>query len=187
MKLILILLMLKAIQPDTAATDVSLRIARAAFEQVGVTTDYSPGYVRIRYPNGDIPLEQGVCTDVTVRAFRKVGVDLQKEIHLDMSGHFAVYPKLWNLRAPDTNIDHRRVPNQMKFFQRRGKNIPIQAEYRPGDVVAWRLPSGQYHIGIVSNEKVPGEKRYFMVHNIGEGAQLEDVLNEYKIIGHYRW
>jgi uncharacterized protein YijF (DUF1287 family) len=181
------LLLFNTIQPDAAPIEVHQQIARAAFEQVGVTIDYSPGYVRLKYPNGDVPQEGGVCTDVIVRAFRRIGIDLQKEIHLDMSNHFAEYPKLWNLKIPDPNIDHRRVPNQMKYFQRHEKSVPIQAEYKPGDVVAWRLSNGLYHIGIVSNEPVPGEKHHFMVHNIGEGARLEDVLFVYKIIGHYRW
>lgn len=167
--------------------DVHRQIARAALEQVGVTVDYSPGYARIGYPNGDVPRDRGVCTDVVVRAFRKIGVDLQKEIHRDMTGHFAEYPKMWGLKTPDRNIDHRRVPNQMKYFQRQGKSAPVQSEYKPGDVIAWRLPGGLYHIGIVSEEQVPGKNHFFMVHNIGAGAKLEDVLFLYKIIGHYRW
>jgi len=187
MNIFLYLLFLNAIQPDTAAASVSLQIARAALEQVGVTTGYSPGYEKMGYPGGDLPPDRGVCTDVVVRAFRKAGIDLQKEIHLDMAGHFSEYPRLWNLKTTDTNIDHRRVPNQMKFLQRRGKSRAIGSEYRPGDVVAWRLPNGMHHIGIVSNEPVPGEKRYFMIHNIGEGAKSEDVLFVYRIIGHYRW
>jgi uncharacterized protein YijF (DUF1287 family) len=167
--------------------DIHLKIAQAAFEQVGVTTIYAPGYIRLRYPGGDIPREQGVCTDVIIRAFREIGIDLQKEVHEDMAKHFKEYPKFWNMKTPDLNIDHRRVPNLMKFFKRRWKALQLDSEYKPGDIVAWQLDAGLFHIGIISKEIVPGKKRYYMIHNIGAGAQKEDVLFEYKIIGHYRW
>ncbi len=173
-------------QPDTISAGIHDSLALAARSQVGVTTIYAPGYVALEYPGGDLPMERGVCADVIVRAFRAIGVDLQKEIHEDMKTHFGAYPNLWNLRAPDHNIDHRRVANLMTFFKRGGKTIPIDSAYLPGDVVAWRLSSGLLHIGIVSNEKASGS-RYLMIHNIGAGARMEDVLHEYRIIGHYRW
>ena len=164
---------------------VNNTIAAAAASQVGVTTIYDPTYVQLRYPGGDLPRERGVCADVVVRAFRAAGIDLQREVHEDMRLNFAVYPRNWGLHAPDANIDHRRVPNLMTFFTRRGKRV--NAAFDTGDVVAWRLPGGLYHIGIVAADFVPGTSRHYMVHNIGNGAQKEDVLNAFAIIGHYRW
>ncbi len=174
-------------EEDPASANNHAALARAAREQVGVTVHYAPGYVRLAYPNGDIPPDRGVCTDVIIRAFRKIGVDLQKEIHEDMRKHFNEYPDLWSMRSPDANIDHRRVPNLMAYFKRKGKSVELNDEYKPGDVVAWRLSSGLYHIGIVAAEMVPGKKHRFIIHNIGEGAKEEDVLREYETIGHYRW
>src|SRR3954452_7309598 len=151
-------------------------LARAAARQVGVTTLYDPAYVRIGYPNGDVSPERGVCADVVVRAFRRMGIDLQAEVHQDMAKNFGVYPKSWGLRRPDSNIDHRRVPNLMKYFERRGKKLPLDGPFHPGDVVAWRLPNGLYHIGMVAEDRVPGTDRPYMIHNIGAGARKEDVL-----------
>lgn len=168
-----------------APTSLNHTIAAAAVSQVGVTTIYDPSYVVLRYPGGDLPRERGVCADVVVRAFRAAGIDLQREVHEDMVRSFSVYPRNWGLRAPDKNIDHRRVPNLMVFFTRRGKKV--NNGFEAGDVVAWRLPGGLYHIGIVAAELVPGTTRHYMVHNIGEGARKEDVLNAFAIIGHYRW
>lgn len=163
-------------------------LALAALHQVGVTKVYDPAYAILAYPNGDVPLERGVCADVVVRAFRATGVDLQAEVHEDMTKHFSEYPNHWGLKKPDKNIDHRRVLNLMKYFEGKGKAIELKSqEFKPGDVVAWKLNGGLYHIGMVSNEKVPRQSRYFMVHNIGAGVQKEDVLNSFKIIGHYRW
>ena len=162
-------------------------LARAAARQVGVTTLYDPAYVRIGYPNGDVPAERGVCADVIVRAFRRMGIDLQAEVHQDMAKNFRVYPQSWGLRRPDTNIDHRRVPNLMKYFERRGKKLPLDGSYQPGDVVAWRLSNGLLHIGVVAEDRVAGTERHYMIHNIGSGARKEDVLRAFVIIGHYRW
>ncbi len=173
--------------PGYQSEEVHLKIAQAAMEQVGVTTIYAPGYIRLSYPGGDIPRERGVCSDVVVRAFREIGIDLQREVYEDMKKHFKEYPKFWKMKAPDPNIDHRRVPNLMKFFQRLGKGLRLDSEYKPGDIVAWQLEHGLFHIGIVSAEIVKGEKQYYLIHNIGAGAQKEDVLHEFKIIGHYRW
>lgn len=146
----------------------------------------------IPYPSGDVPMEKGVCTDVVIRAFRSAGVDLQKAVHEDMAKNFSVYPKKWNLSKPDTNIDHRRVPNLQTFFTRQGKSLqPItdRAEnYRPGDVVAWNLDGkGMTHIGLVSNFYNQTTKRYLIIHNIGSGTRAEDVIFDWKIIGHYRY
>jgi uncharacterized protein YijF (DUF1287 family) len=154
------------------------QLAAAAAKQVGVTLVYDPAYAQLRYPGGDVPLDRGVCSDVVVRAFRSIGVDLQRELHEDMRANFRLYPKMWGLAAPDANIDHRRVPNLMKFFERRGK--ATGATFAAGDIVAWRLPGGLYHIGIVADPP-------YVVHNIGRGAQREDILFAYPIIGHYRW
>jgi uncharacterized protein len=168
-----------------ASTGISL--ARAAARQVGVTLLYDPAYVRIAYPNGDVPPERGVCADVIVRAFRRVGIDLQAEVHQDMAKNFGAYPKSWGLLRPDSNIDHRRVPNLMRYFERKGKKLPLADPYQPGDVVAWRLSNGLYHIGMVAEDRVPGTDRPYMIHNIGAGARKEDVLRAFVILGHYRW
>lgn len=175
---------------DIASVEVK-KLLESAVEQTNLTKDYDPKYVVLKYPNGDVPIETGVCSDVVIRAFRKAGVDLQKEIHEDMSANFAVYPKRWNLKSPDSNIDHRRVPNLQTFFARRGKSLPITSkpeDYKPGDVVAWDLNGkGLTHIGIVSNIYNEAAGRYSIIHNIGGGTQAEDVIFNWKIIGHYRY
>ena len=164
------------------------KLIAGAKRQVGVTRSYDPAYRRIGYPNGDVPLATGVCTDVVIRAYRHAGVDLQVLVHEDMKRNFAAYPKNWGLRRPDTNIDHRRVPNLATFFRRKGKTLPVTrsgADYKPGDVVTWRLASGVPHIGLVSD--VRRGNRYLLVHNIGAGTQMEDVLFAYTVTGHYRY
>ena len=166
------------------------QLTRAALSQIGQTLLYDPGYVKLAYPGGDVPLERGTCTDVIVRAFRSAGVDLQVEVHRDMAGNFSSYPKTWGLKAPDANIDHRRVPNLMTFFKRKGKSLPVSAQpedYLPGDVVAFRLPNGLHHIGLVVDRKSADGIRPMLVHNIGYGAQLEDILFAYERLGHYRY
>lgn len=172
------------------ATDVGARIALAAEDQVGVTIIYDPQYVKLAYPNGDVPLERGVCTDVVIRAFRAIGVDLQVRVHEDMRRNFSAYPKDWGMTAPDPNIDHRRVQNLATYFERMGKRIAaIEADtdFKPGDVVVWQLSGWMQHIGIVAIDRVPGTQRHYIIHNIGAGTRKEDVLRSYKIIGHYRW
>ncbi len=164
-----------------------LDLARGAEAQVGVTLVYDPSYVRLRYPGGDVPPERGVCADVVVRAFRRIGIDLQTRLHEDIARHFGEYPHLWGLRQPDSNIDHRRVPNLMTYFKRQGKALPVSAPYQSGDVVAWRLPNGLHHIGVVSQRHAPDGNHNLVVHNIGQGARTEDVLYAFDIIGHYRW
>ena len=151
---------------------------------------YDPTYFSIAYPNGDVPAGKGVCTDVVIRSYRKLGVDLQRLVHEDMKAHFALYPKKWGLKKTDTNIDHRRVPNLMVFFSRFGKVKPITlqaSDYVPGDIVCWNLGGGITHIGLVVNKRSADGKRYCIVHNIGAGQVMEDVLFSWKIIGHYSY
>lgn len=169
------------------AVEIPAALAEAAEAQVGVTTRYDPSYIVLDYPGGDLPPERGVCTDVVIRAFRAAGIDLQVEVHEDMERHFAAYPQIWGLPGPDKNIDHRRVPNLMRFFERRGKAVPLDGDYRPGDIVAWRLPGGQGHVGVVAEDRVEGTERHYVVHNLGRGTLAEDVLEAFEIIGHYRW
>jgi uncharacterized protein YijF (DUF1287 family) len=172
-------------------SDKIRKLLESAVEQTSLTKSYDPKYMVITYPHGDVPIETGVCTDVVIRAFRKAGVDLQKEVHEDMTTNFSVYPKKWGLNSPDTNIDHRRVPNLQTFFTRKGKSLPITnkgADYKPGDVVAWDLDGkGLTHIGLVSNIYNESTKRNLIIHNIGGGAKAEDRIFDWKIIGHYRY
>lgn len=158
-------------------------------EQVKITRSYDPSYVRLKFPGGDVPETTGVCADVIVRAFRSQGVDLQQALHEDMKRNFSQYPKKWGMKAPDPNIDQRRVYNLMKFFERKGKSLPVTydaADYLPGDVVAWDLGGGQGHIGIVTHYKT-ADGRPLMGHNIAYGTNIEDALFFWPIIGHYRY
>jgi hypothetical protein len=162
-----------------------------AIEQTKVTLNYTQDYFEIKYPNGDVPIETGACTDVIIRAFRAAGIDLQKEVHEDMAANFSVYPKKWGLTKPDANIDHRRVPNLQAFFTRKGKSLPVStkaADYKPGDVVTWDLDGkGMTHIGLVSNITDKSTKRRLIIHNIGGGTNAEDRLFEWKVTGHFRY
>ena len=161
-----------------------------AIAQAGVTTGYDPSYVALDYPGGDVPEKTGVCSDVVVRAFRKAGIDLQKEVHEDMRAARSEYPKKWGAIPPDRNIDHRRVLNLMTYFKRRGKSLPVSSsgtDYQPGDIIAWELTSGIDHIGIVTNMLSGSEDRYLIVHNIGAGTRIEDVMFAWTIKGHYRF
>lgn len=165
-------------------------LAQAAQAQVGVTLRYDPAYVRLAYPGGDVPMDRGVCSDVVIRALRAKGVDLQRLVHEDMRANFAVYPRLWGLSKPDSNIDHRRVPNLERYFARRAQSLAVSdraADYRPGDIVSWRLPNGLAHIGVVSARRSLFGGRPLVVHNIGAGAREEDVLFDWRQVGHYRW
>jgi uncharacterized protein YijF (DUF1287 family) len=165
-------------------------LIEAAIEQSKVTTGYDPSWVKIDYPNGDVPADTGVCSDVIVRAFRKVGIDLQKEVHEDMTRAWSEYPRKWGAQGTDTSIDHRRVLNLTTYFTRQRKSLPVtseRADYLPGDVVAWELSDGVEHIGILTNLSADSDQHYLIVHNIGAGARLEDVLLTWKIIGHYRY
>ncbi|OQX79875.1 MAG: DUF1287 domain-containing protein [Bacteroidetes bacterium 4484_276] len=166
------------------------QLADSAFELTKHRVVYDPQYFSIDYPNGDVPDDRGVCTDVIIRAYRKLGIDLQKEVHEDMEVNFDEYPKIWGLTKTDKNIDHRRVPNLMVFFARHGETKQITdrpEDYLPGDIVCWDLGGGTTHIGFVSNIKSTDIKRYMIVHNIGGGQVLQDCLFEYEIIGHYRY
>lgn len=181
-----LLFLVIAFAGTVSGSEAGDKIADGALKQVGVTLTYNPEYVSLAYPNGDIDPSKGVCADVVVRAMRTIGVDLQREIHVDMSANFKKYPDNWGLTKPDKNIDHRRVLNLMRFLERKGKTC-AENTYAPGDIVAWKLKGGLFHIGVVSGSLVPGTNRYAMIHNIGSGAKEEDVLNSYEIIGHYRW
>ena len=166
------------------------RLADSAFVLTKQRVVYDPSYFQIKYPNGDVPANKGVCTDVVIRAYRKLGIDLQKAVHEDMKANFGKYPKRWGASRPDKNIDHRRVPNLMTFFARHGTVKAISnnpGDYQPGDIVCWNLSGGATHIGLVSRKKSNDGQRYAIVHNIGDGQLLEDCLFEYKIIGHYRY
>ncbi len=173
----------------TTSSASALTTAEAARAQVGITTGYDPAYRRLAYPGGDVPAHTGVCCDVVTRALRTAhGFDLQKEVHEDMRAHFAAYPKNWGLKKTDANIDHRRVPNLRTFFRRRGWSVALArspANYRPGDIVTWDLGNGLAHIGVVSDRRSAGGTP-LVVHNIGRGAQEEDVLLAWEITGHYR-
>ena len=178
-------------RPLPANASPQLRqLVEGAIEQSKVTTGYDPSWVKIDYPNGDVPSDTGVCSDVVVRAFRKAGIDLQKEVHEDMTRARSEYPRKWGVSGTDTNIDHRRVLNLTTYFERQGKSLLItddRADYLPGDVVAWDLSEGHEHIGILTNLSSDPDNHYLIVHNIGAGARLEDVLLAWKIIGHYRY
>jgi uncharacterized protein YijF (DUF1287 family) len=164
-------------------------LVKAARAQVGVTLIYDPAYRQLDYPGGDLPPERGVCTDVVIRALRTArSIDLQQRVHEDMKAHWSAYPHGWNLARPDTNIDHRRVPNLMIWFARAGYAAPLThaaADYLPGDIVAWSLRPGVSHVGIVSDRHAASDAP-LIVHNIGAGAREEDILFRFIIIGHYR-
>jgi uncharacterized protein YijF (DUF1287 family) len=170
--------------------DFHIRLILAAKEQTLTPVTYDGSYVRLAYPGGDVPADRGVCTDVLIRAYRKVGIDLQVEVHADMKSAFDAYPRAWGLKRPDPNIDHRRVPNLQTFFKRKGIALAVSAnprDYRPGDIVTWLLPGNLPHIGIVADGASFDGGRPLIVHNIGRGPQLEDMLFDYPITGRYRY
>lgn len=187
----LVLLCSSFLQED----DFYKKLVQQAILQTKIEVVYVPEYVQIKYPNGDVPSNTGVCTDLVIRSYRGLNIDLQKEVHEDMVKNFKNYPKLWKLKAPDTNIDHRRVPNLMTFFKNKQANLKVTTladDYKPGDIVTWNLQnknvvSGITHIGIVINQKSSDGKRYLIAHNIGAGNQIEDMLFSYTIIGHFRY
>ena len=151
---------------------------------------YDGSYRLTPYPNGDVPGDRGVCTDLVVRAYRAGGIDLQVLVHEDMRAHFGEYPQRWGLRKPDPNIDHRRVPNLQKYFERAGAGVPVSREagdYRAGDLVTWMLPGNLPHIGVVSDRVVDGTARPRIIHNIGAGPVEDDILFAFPITGHYRY
>ncbi len=168
----------------------TLQLVAAAVERANHAVRYVPDYVRIDYPNGDVPPNTGVCADEIIRAYRGVGVDLQKEVHEDMVAHFSEYPRKWGLTSTDTNIDHRRVPNLMVFFARKGEALPVTKnakDYLPGDIVTWDLGGNVPHVGIVVDRHALLSSNNMVLHNVGEGPKIEDVLFRWEITGHYRY
>ena len=166
------------------------RMIEFAMKRTRVPVTYDGRYRQIAYPGGDVPDHIGVCTDLVIRAYRAVGVDLQQLVHEDMLTAFDQYPQKWGLRGPDSNIDHRRVPNLRAFFERAGAEVPVSEDpeaYKPGDLVTWMLPGNLPHVGIVVKEKSKDGKRPMIVHNIGAGPEMEDVLFKWPITGHYRY
>ena len=181
-------LILLALTAASVAFADSPKLVSAARQQTRSTVTYDGSYTRIGYPMGDVPLNRGVCTDLVIRAYRAIGIDLQVLVHEDMRQHFDLYPHLWGLREPDTNIDHRRVPNLQKFLERTGAEIRSPgAAYLPGDLVTWMLPGNLPHIGIVSDRRAPASGNPLIIHNIGAGPAEEDMLFAYPITGHYRY
>lgn len=183
------LLALYAFALPCASAATGDALVAAAKTQIGVTLQYDGRYQQLAYPGGDVPIERGVCTDVLIRAYRKLGIDLQQLVHQDMTGAWNAYPHQWQLKSPDSNIDHRRVPNLQTYFTRHGKALAVSTDplaYLPGDIVTWTLPPSLPHIGIVSGEKstdgVP-----LVIHNVGAGTQLEDRLFAWPLTGHYRY
>lgn len=182
------LLVLQAL-PARGDTDLTKVIA-AAVAQAGQRVRYDGAYRRIPYPGGDVPADIGVCTDVVIRAYRAAGVDLQQRVHEDMGRAFSAYPKLWGLTRPDSSIDHRRVPNLQAFLRRRGAEIrktDDPDDYQAGDIVTWMLPGNLPHIGIVIDQRSADGRRPLIVHNIGRGPEIEDMLLGFPITGHYRY
>lgn len=178
---------------QTSSADIdsfSHQLVKAAQERTKHKVKYNGAYHAIAYPMGDVPLNQGVCTDLVVRVYRTLGIDLQLLVHEDMRTNFSKYPNIWNLHATDTNIDHRRVPNLQIFFKRNGKELKISqnaGDYAVGDLVTWMLPGNLPHIGIVSNRFIQDSKRPKIIHNIGRGPVEDDILFKYEITGHYRY
>ncbi len=170
--------------------DFAERLVAAALERTKHAVTYDGSYRWIPYPGGDVPDDIGVCTDLVIRAYRALGIDLQRLVHEDMKAHFSAYPKRWGLTRPDPNIDHRRVLNLQTFFRRQGAELPVTGDpvdYRPGDLVTWRLPGGLPHIGIVVHHRSADGRRPLVVHNIGAGPKVEDRLFAFPITGHYRY
>lgn len=168
------------------------KLSDAAISIIDQSIDYDPAYFSIKYPNGDIPKNKGVCTDVIIRTYRKLGIDLQKEVHEDMLANFSLYPnvKKWGMTKTDTNIDHRRVPNLEVFFERKGEKLSVTQngkDYKTGEIVTWMINNKLPHIGIITSNKSKDGQRNLIVHNVGGGQVLEDCLFEYKIVGHYRY
>jgi uncharacterized protein YijF (DUF1287 family) len=180
---------LLAQRSEKTAEGSASRLVLAALEQTHSPVTYDGAYRRIPYPGGDVPESKGVCTDVVIRAYRRVGVDLQVEVHEDMVRAFRSYPQLWGLSGPDSNIDHRRVPNLQTFFRRAGAQLEVSREpsrYQPGDLVTWTVPPNLPHIGMVTAGRSPSGTP-LVVHNIGRGPELEDMLFSFPITGHYRF
>lgn len=192
MKYLLLTLLFLIISASESLCSTKDKLIEAALDRTEHQITYDGSYHSIPYPNGDVPGHIGVCTDVVIRSYRKIGIDLQQLVHEDMTNNFSKYPsrKIWGLNRPDSNIDHRRVPNLQVFFSRHGQTLGIsdKAEsYIPGDLVVWTLPGNLPHIGIVTNKYSLMSNRLMIVHNIGRGPELDDMLFDYKITGHYRY
>ncbi len=168
------------------------QLSDVAISIIDENIEYDPSYFAIKYPNGDIPKNKGVCTDVVIRSYRKLNIDLQKEVHEDLKTNFSKYPNLkkWGLTKPDTNIDHRRVPNLEIFFSRKGQKVKItnnSDDYKVGEIITWMINNKLPHIGIITNKKSLDGKRPMIVHNVGNGQVLQDCLFSYEIVGHYKY
>lgn len=179
-------------RPKTAVKTFEEKLSEAAISIIDQSVKYDPAYFAIKYPNGDVPSSKGVCTDVIIRAYRKLGIDLQKEVHEDMNANFTLYPNLkkWGMTKTDTNIDHRRVPNLEVFFERKGIKLAVSEDakdYKTGEIVTWMIKDKLPHIGIVTSKKSNDGERNLIVHNVGGGQVLEDCLFEYKIVGHFKY
>lgn len=181
-----------SVNGDVIKDKFVLNLIKAAKERTTYNVRYDGSYFSIAYPNGDVPSNLGVCTDVVIRSFRKVGIDLQKIVHEDMVNNFKLYPskRIWGLKKPDKNIDHRRVPNLQVFFKRFGISIPVTnnaKDYLAGDLVTWMLPGNLPHIGIIIDKKSGDKRRPLVAHNIGQGPKINDMLFDYPVTGHYRY
>ncbi len=191
MKRIILLFLVLVVAINTWGQDsFAGRLSKAALSLTKQEVVYDPAYYSIEYPNGDIPAGHGVCTDVVIRAYRQMGIDLQKEVHEDMTAHFSTYPDIWGNSGPDHNIDHRRVPNLMTYLSRYGSEKEITndpGDYLPGDIVCWNLGGAVTHIGIVVDRRSRDGERFQVVHNIGAGQVLADCLFDFRIIGHYTY
>ncbi len=165
------------------------KLSNAAISIIDENVVYTPDYVSLKYPNGDVPAKTGVCSDVVIRAYRKLGIDLQKEVHEDMKANFSKYPTKWGLKKTDTNIDHRRVPNLEVFFERKGKKLEVSNnpnDYKTGEIVTWMINGKLPHIGIITHKKsIDGNP--IIVHNVGGGQVAEDCLFSWEIVGHFKY
>jgi uncharacterized protein YijF (DUF1287 family) len=182
----------QALNTETIATTFEEKLSKAAISIIDPTILYDPSYISIKYPNGDVPKNKGVCTDVVIRSYRKLSIDLQKEVHEDMKANFSKYPNLkkWGMTKTDTNIDHRRVQNLEIFFERKGVKLSVTKnanDYKTGEIVTWMINGNLPHIGIITNKKSIDGERYLIVHNIGNGQIHEDCLFSYTIVGHFKY
>ena len=189
-RFVLYLLALSAL--DVKAADFNHDIVNALIHRTTQQVTYDGAYYRLEYPGGDVPANIGVCTDVIIRSYRQLGIDLQKLVHEDMQANFRAYPskRIWGLTKPDKNIDHRRVPNLGVYFERHAQVLtksPNAADYKTGDIVTWMLPGNLPHIGMVVNQIAQDSGHPLIVHNIGRGPEMSDMLFAYTITGHYRF
>ena len=183
---------IQAVNTEAATRTFEEKLSKVAISIINPTIEYDPAYIPIKYPNGDVPKNKGVCTDVVIRTYRKLDIDLQKEVHEDMKANFSKYPNLkkWGMTKTNTNIDHRRVPNLEIFFERKGIKLAVTKnanDYKTGEIVTWMINGKLPHIGIITNKKSADGKRNLIVHNVGYGQVLEDCLFSYEIVGHFKY